>query len=268
MLLHCPRWRHPYRGSAMRGNWPRGPDSQSDDFESGLRHILSTLQTSSSSRFIAMAVASAFVLTCLRTGVLAQVYGYSAPNSDEGARSLVTTWFTLSAGLAPVALGITKRTLIRHSSLGSLIGVVVGGLYGLFVDGLLTCGLCGACIGALTGFTLGLNGIHPNRNHAKLFIGTVVGAVAVLALAGFMKPVTLVPVGQARLDAEKTRLEERMTSSDGGIQTSGPIRPELSDRSKEIIADYRRQHGFGTAGERNLRRALGANDEYERKLRE
>jgi hypothetical protein len=252
----------------MKSEWQRVNEPQRNDFESGLHHILSTLRTSASSRLVAMAVAIAFVATCLYTAVLARVYGYSAPNSDEGARSLVTTWFTLSAGLVPVALGITKRTLIRHSILGSLIGVVLGGLYGLFVDGLLTCGLCGACIGALTGFTLGLNGIHPDRHHAKLFIGTVVGAVAFLAGAGFMKPVALVPVRQARLDAEKTRLEERMTSSDGGVQNSGPIRPELSDRSKEIIADYRRQHGFGTAGEQNLRRALEANDEYERKLRE
>ena len=47
-----------------------------------------------------------------------------------------------------------------------------------------------------------------------------------------------------------------------------PFRKELTPASKEIIGNYRSQHGRGTAGEDNLRRMLELNEEAQRKLRE
>lgn len=254
-------------------------DDKGDDFESALRSVIATLGSSSASRAIAISVVMAFVLTCLRIIVLARVYGYAAPNSDQGAKSLVTTWAMLSAGLAPLSLAIVHRMFVRETGVGALIGLGLGSLYGLFTGGFLAGGFCGACIGALTGHVLGRSGIRLNRNQAKLFFGTVVGAYAVLAIAGFCTPVQLVPVGEARLASERTqeeerlasekkRLDDRLMSSGGTLPTRGGYGSELSPRSKEVITNYRRQHGLGTQGERNMRGMLEMSDEQERKLRE
>jgi hypothetical protein len=93
----------------------------------------------------------------------------------------------LSAGLAPLSLAVTHRVLVLESGVGAVVGLGLGSLYGLFRGGFVAGSLCGACIGALTGHVLGRRGVHPSRSEAKLFLGTVVGVYALLAVVGFTK---------------------------------------------------------------------------------
>lgn len=58
------------------------------------------------------------------------------------------------------------------------------------------------------------------------------------------------------------------TSSGNDLPRASTFRKQLSPASKEIISKYRSQHGFGTAGEENLRRMLELNEESQRRLRE
>jgi NhaP-type Na+/H+ or K+/H+ antiporter len=255
----------------MREKRETRTDDPAENVGVALRKRLSEFRSYSSNKIIATAIAAAFALTCIRVLIIARIYGYCAPDSDQGAQSMVLTWFTLSAGLVPLFLALTHQLQVLESGFGSLAGLGLGLIYGLFTGEIITGGVCGACVGALTGYVLGRKGIRPFRNEArqtKVFFGTVAGAYAFLAIGGFMKPVPLVPVGEARLASERERLQQRLMSSGGSLPPPSSSRPELNPRSKEVIAKYRREHGFGTNAERNVRAMLEASEEYERKLRE
>jgi hypothetical protein len=69
-------------------------------------------------------------------------------------------------------------------------------------------------------------------------------------------------------ESVKSTVKTPVMSSGKDRRTASTSRTELSPASKEILGSYRRQHGFGTAGEENLRVMLEENDKFEKKLRE
>jgi hypothetical protein len=105
---------------------------------------------------------------------------------------------------------------------------------------------------------------HPVLKHSTKWWLCACGWILFLLIVGIFDEDEQSDSGATATSTAKTPA----MSSGNDLPRASTFRKELTPASKEIIAKYRSQHGFGTAGEENLRRMLELDEQFQKKLRE